>query len=123
MMINTIDLIIILIYFIVAITLGMLVSKRAIKNMSSYFLGSNSLPWWMLGISDASGMYDITGTMWLVYALFVYGMKSIFLPWVWPTFNQVFLMAYLSIWLRKSNVMTGILRVLCGLSMLSLSME
>jgi solute:Na+ symporter, SSS family len=107
MMINTIDLVIILIYFIVAVTLGMLVSKRAIKNMNSYFLGSNSLPWWMLGISDASGMYDITGTMWLVYALFVYGMKSIFLPWVWPTFNQVFLMVYLSIWLRKSNVMTG----------------
>jgi len=75
--------------------------------MNSYFLGSNKLPWWMLGISDASGMYDITGTMWLVYALFVYGFKSIFLPWVWPTFNQIFLMVFLSIWLRKSNVMTG----------------
>ncbi len=107
MMINTIDLAIIIGYFVIAITLGVLVSKRAIKNMNSYFLGSNSLPWWMLGISDASGMYDITGTMWLVYALFVYGFKSIFLPWVWPTFNQIFLMVYLSIWLRKSNVMTG----------------
>jgi Na+/proline symporter len=107
MMINTIDLVIILAYFVVAITLGMLVSKRAVKNMNSYFLGSNTLPWWMLGISDASGMYDITGTMWLVYVLFVYGMKSIFLPWIWPTFNQIFLMVYLSIWLRKSNVMTG----------------
>ena len=107
MMINTIDLAIILAYFVVAITLGMLVSKRAVKNMNSYFLGSNTLPWWMLGISDASGMYDITGTMWLVYVLFVYGMKSIFLPWIWPTFNQIFLMVYLSIWLRKSNVMTG----------------
>jgi len=106
-MINTIDLAIILAYFVVAITLGMLVSKRAVKNMNSYFLGSNTLPWWMLGISDASGMYDITGTMWLVYVLFVYGMKSIFLPWIWPTFNQIFLMVYLSIWLRKSNVMTG----------------
>jgi Na+/proline symporter len=92
---------------VIAITLGILVSKRATKNMNSYFLGSNILPWWMLGISDASGMYDITGTMWLVYALFVYGMKSIFLPWIWPTFNQIFLMVYLSIWLRKSKVMTG----------------
>jgi Na+/proline symporter len=107
MMINTIDLVIILVYFVVAITLGILVSKRAVKNMNSYFLGGNKLPWWMLGISDASGMYDITGTMWLVYALFVYGFKSIFLPWIWPTFNQIFLMVFLSIWLRKSNVMTG----------------
>ena len=107
MMINTIDLAIILSYFVVAISLGILVSKRALKNLNSYFLGSNSLPWWMLGVSDASGMYDITGTMWLVYALFVYGFKSIFLPWIWPTFNQIFLMVYLSIWLRKSKVMTG----------------
>lgn len=69
---------IIIAYFAIALSHGMLISKRAIKNMNSYFLGSNKLPWWMLGISDASGMYDITDTMWLVYALFVF--KSIFLP-------------------------------------------
>ncbi len=106
MEISVIDLTIILVYFGVALVLGMIVSKRA-KNLNSYFLGNNSLPWWMLGVSDASGMYDITGTMWLVYVLFVYGFKSVFLPWVWPTFNQIFLMVYLSIWLRKSKVMTG----------------
>jgi len=70
MMISSIDLAIIAVYFVVAITLRILVSKRAIKNLNSYFLGSNSLPWWMLGISDASGMYDSTGTMWLAYARF-----------------------------------------------------
>ncbi len=107
MEISVIDLTIIVVYFAVALTLGILVSKRAVKNLSSYFLGSNSLPWWMLGVSDASGMYDITGTMWLVYVMFVYGFKSVFMPWVWPTFNQIFLMVYLSIWLRKSKVMTG----------------
>ena len=56
MSINPIDIAIIVIYFVVAMTLGILVSKRAKKNMNSYFLGSNSLPWWMLGVSDASGM-------------------------------------------------------------------
>jgi Na+/proline symporter len=107
MSINPIDIGIIVAYFVVAMTLGILVSKRAKKSMSSYFLGGNSLPWWMLGVSDASGMFDITGTMWLVYVLFVYGFKSVWMPWIWPTFNQIFLMAYLSIWLRKSKVMTG----------------
>jgi Na+/proline symporter len=34
-------------------------------------------------------------------------MKSIWIPWVWPVFNQVFLMVYLSSWLRRSNAMTG----------------
>jgi solute:Na+ symporter, SSS family len=107
MIISALDLCIIIGYFCVAIFLGMLVSKRANKSLHSYFLGSNTLPWWILGVSDASGMFDITGTMWLVYVLFVYGLKSVWLPWIWPTFNQIFLMAYLSIWLRKSNVMTG----------------
>jgi solute:Na+ symporter, SSS family len=105
--IHIIDLSIVLLYFVVALGLGILVSKRAKKNLNSYFLGSNVLPWWMLGVSDASGMFDITGTMWLVYVLFVYGFKSVWMPWVWPTFNQIFLMVFLSIWLRKSKVMTG----------------
>jgi SSS family solute:Na+ symporter len=61
----------------------------------------------MLGVSNASGMFDISGTMWLVYVLFVYGLKSIWLPWVWPTFNQIFLMVFVSAWLRRSNVLTG----------------
>jgi solute:Na+ symporter, SSS family len=104
---NIIDLSIIVLYFVVALGLGILVSKRAKKNLNSYFLGNNVLPWWMLGVSDASGMFDITGTMWLVYVLFVYGFKSVWMPWIWPTFNQIFLMVYLSIWLRKSKVMTG----------------
>jgi len=107
MKIDIIDIGIILAYFAIIITLGILVSRRAIKDINSYFLSSNSLPWWMLGVSNASGMFDITGTMWLVYVLFVYGLKSVWLPWLWPTFNQVFLFVFLSIWLRRSRVMTG----------------
>src|SRR5690606_7978596 len=38
---------------------------------------------------------------------FVYGLKSIWIPWLWPVFNQVFLAAFLSAWLRRSNVLTG----------------
>ena len=39
--------------------------------------------------------------------MFVYGLKSVWIPWLWPTFNQIFLMVYLSSWLRRSKVMTG----------------
>ena len=107
MQIHIVDLVIIIAYFAVVFTIGILVSHKSIKDIDSYFLGSNSLPWWMLGVSNASGMFDITGTMWLVYLLFVYGMKSVWIPWVWPVFNQIFLMVFLAIWLRRSGVMTG----------------
>ena len=70
-------------------------------------MGGKKLPWYMLGMSDASDMFDISGTMWMVSLCFVYGMKSIWIPWLWPVFNQVFNMMYLSKWLRRSNANTG----------------
>ncbi len=70
-------------------------------------MGSKSLPWYLLGLSDASDMFDISGTMWMVALCFIYGMKSIWIPWLWPVFNQIFLMMYLSKWLRRSNATTG----------------
>jgi Na+/proline symporter len=104
---HAIDIAIIVAYFAAVIIIGLWVSRRGSRDMNSYFLGSKALPWYMLGVSNASGMFDISGTMWLVYVLFVYGLKSLWLPWLWPTFNQIFLMMFVSQWLRRSNVMTG----------------
>ncbi len=101
------DIVIIISYLALTILVGLWISKKASGSLNSYFLGGNKIPWWVLGVSNASGMFDITGTMWLVSMCFVYGLKSAWLPWIWPTFNQVFLMVYLSAWLRRSEVMTG----------------
>ena len=107
MQLHFIDILIILLYLLTTIFIGSFLSKRAARSMGSYFLGGNTLPWYMLGLSNASGMFDISGTMWLVTLTFVYGMKSIWIPWLWPVFNQIFLMVFLSAWLRRSNVTTG----------------
>lgn len=102
-----IDILIIALYLVTMIVIGLIVKKRASKNLDEYFLGGKTLPYYLLGLSNASGMFDISGTMWLVYLAFVYGLKSLWIPWLWPVFNQVFMMVYLSIWLRRSNVRTG----------------
>src|SRR5215475_5023083 len=104
---HVVDICIIVGYFVAVVLIGLWVSRRGSKDLDSYFLGGKSLPWWMLGVSDASGMFDISGTMLMVYWLFVYGVKSIWLPFLWPVFNQIFLMMFLSAWLRRSNVLTG----------------
>lgn len=102
-----VDLAIVLLYMVVCVGVGFWVSRAASADTRSYFLGSNRLPWYALGLSNASGMFDISGTMWLVFLLFVFGLKSVWIPWLWPTFNQIFLMVFLSMWLRRSGVMTG----------------
>lgn len=107
MQLHWIDIAIIIGYLVATVVIGFVISKRASRDINSYFLGGNVIPWYILGVSNASGMFDITGTMWLVYLTFVYGLKGVFIPWLWPVFNQVFLMVFLSAWLRRSNVMTG----------------
>lgn len=107
MKLQLIDVLIIALYLVIMIIIGLMLKKKASKNLDSYFLGGKTLPFYMLGLSNASGMFDISGTMWMVYLAFVYGLKSLWIPWLWPVFNQIFLMIYLSIWLRRSNVLTG----------------
>ncbi len=107
MQLHIIDLSILFAYLVLTVGIGLYISKRASRNLDSYFLGGKTLPWYVLGISNASGMFDITGTMWLVYLCFVYGLKSAWIPWLWPVFNQVFLMVYMAAWMRRSNVLTG----------------
>jgi Na+/proline symporter len=107
MHVTAIDFAIILIYLAATIFIGLWYRKKARQNKESYLLGGKSLPWYKLGLSDASDMFDISGTMWMVSLCFVYGMKSIWMPWLWPVFNQIFLMMFLSKWLRRSNAATG----------------
>jgi len=104
---SQIDILIVLIYLGLTLGIGFYISKRASKNLKAYFLGENKIPWQLLGLSNASGMFDISGTMWLVSIFFVYGLKSAWLPWLWPVWNQVFMMVFLAMWLRRSNVLTG----------------
>jgi Na+/proline symporter len=107
MHLHILDIAIIVAYLLSTVFIGYWVSRRASQSMGAYFLGGNKMPWYVLGISNASGMFDISGTMLLVYWMFIYGLKSVWIPWLWPTFNQIFLMVYLSAWLRRSKVMTG----------------
>ena len=104
---NKVDIGIIIAYFVIVIAIGIVVRRWAAKDIKAYFLGGNKVPFYILGLANASGMFDVTGTMMLVTWLFIYGIKGAFLPWVWPVFNQVFLMVFLAKWLRRSNVITG----------------
>ena len=107
MNLQVLDISIVIGYLLLTLIIGFVISKHANKNLDSYFLGGKSIPWYILGISNASGMFDISGTMWFVSICFVYGLKGAWLPWIWPIWNQVFLMVFLAAWLRRSNVMTG----------------
>lgn len=107
MKIKELDILVVVLYLVAITSIGVITKKRAQRSKKDYMLGGNNLHWWMLGISNASGMFDISGTIWMVSIMFVYGLKSIWLVWLWPVFNQVFMFVYLASWLRRSGASTG----------------
>ena len=107
MKLQLLDIAIVVLYLVIMLMLGWFLRKKARQNNESYLMGGKKLPWYLLGLSDAADMFDISGTMWMVALCFVYGLKSIWIPWLWPVFNQVFNMMFLAKWLRRSNANTG----------------
>jgi solute:Na+ symporter, SSS family len=76
MKLSPLDLGIIAIYLISVALLGFVLRRRAARSLHSYLMGDKELPWYFLGISNASGMFDISGTMWLVTIGFVMSLQS-----------------------------------------------
>lgn len=104
---DIIDVSIIATYILLTLFVGIWVSKKASKGLKSYFLGGNNIKWYFLGLSNGSGMFDVSGTAWMVGILFLYGVKSFMFMWLWPIWNQIFVMMFLAVWIRRSNIMTG----------------
>ena len=104
---HPLDLTIITFYLLLMAFVGWWVSKKASRSAESYFLAGKSLPWWVIGVAHGSSGVDITGTMWFVMMLYIYGVKAVWLLWVWPLFSVIFRMMYLGTWVRRSNVLTG----------------
>jgi len=102
-----IDFIVIGAYFTVVIALGFWYQKRASRDLDSYFLGGKRLHWLALSMSGSVSTFDITGTMWIVTLIALFGMRSMWNHWMWGFLMGAFFMAYMGKWVRRSGVMTG----------------
>lgn len=107
MSLSSLDFFIIGVYLLVIIGIGFWISRMASRNIKSYFLGDNNIKWYWLGFSNSSGMFDVSGTAFYVSLLFIYGFKAAWLTWLWPIWNQIFVMMFLAVWIRRSKAMTG----------------
>jgi len=85
---------------------GFWYQARAAKGLDSYFLGGKSIHWLALAISGASSNFDVTGTMWIVTLIGLFGFKSMWNHWMWGFLMGAF---FMSSWemVRRSGVVTG----------------
>ncbi len=104
---ETIDFGIIVVYFLVVLGAGFWYLRKASQNLESYFLGGKQINWLMLAMSGSVSNFDITGTMWIVSMLYILGMRSIWIHWMWGFMLGAFCLAFMGKWVRRSNVMTA----------------
>ncbi len=106
-MLQTIDWIIVAIFFVIVLSIGWVASKSAGKDTSQFFLGGRGMPWWLLGISMVACTFSadtpnlVTGMVresgvaknWAWWAFLITGMVTVFI--------------YAKLW-RRSNIMTDL---------------
>src|SRR5271154_6190468 len=105
---SSIDLAIIIGYFVVTVTVGLWMSRRASSSLDEYFLAGRSLPWYLLGIAGMTNWFDLTGTMIITSFLFMLGPRGLFIEFRGGAVLMLaFLVAYTGKWHRRSGCMTG----------------
>ncbi len=104
---STLDATIILLFFVALIGIGVWQQRKAAASMENYFLGGNRIHWLALAMSGSVSTFDISGTMWMVTLIYLFGMKSVWNHWMWGFMMAAFFMSYMGKWVRRSRVMTG----------------
>ncbi len=106
-MLQTIDWIIVAVFFVIVLSIGWVASRTAGKDTSQFFLGGRGMPWWLLGISMVACTFSadtpnlVTGMVresgvaknWAWWAFLITGMVTVFI--------------YAKLW-RRSNIMTDL---------------
>ncbi len=104
---STLDISIIIAFFVITLCIGIWVSKQAGKNSAEFFLSGRNMPWWLLGVSmvattfaaDTPGLVTelvrkegVSGN-WVWWAMLLTGMLTVFF--------------YAKLW-RKSGITTDL---------------
>ena len=100
-----IDWLIVLVYFIVTIGLGILLSRRASKSMEDFFVSGRSLPWWLAGTSMAATTFSIDTPL---YICGVVSSRGIAGNWEWWSFgvsHVILIYVFSRLW-RRSQIIT-----------------
>jgi len=105
---SPLDYFIIFAFLAVIVTVGMVMSRKASKNLENYFLGGRKLPWYMLGITGMSGWFDLTGTMIITSFLYMLGPLGLYIEFRGgAVLVLAFMLAYTGKWHRRSGCMTN----------------
>ena len=107
MQLTSLDWVIIFSYLFISLAVGMWASKKAGKDIKSFFLADQKMPWWLLGVSMVATTFS-TDTPNLVTDLV--RQKGVSGNWAWWAFllsGMLTVFVYAKLW-KRSGVLTDI---------------
>ena len=107
MVLNAIDWLIIVFFFVFVLVVGFAVARRSGKSSGEYFLSGRRMPWWLLGMSMVATTFSTDTPNLVTDIVRTNGVAG---NWVWWAFlltGMLTVFIYAKLW-RRSGVMTDI---------------
>lgn len=107
MILQSIDWVIILLFFFISMLIGLLASKSSGKNTSEFFLSGRNMPWWLLGVSMVATTFSADTPNLVTDIVRKNGVAG---NWVWWAFlltGMLTVFVFAKLW-RRSQVLTDL---------------
>ncbi|WP_298542086.1 sodium:solute symporter family protein [uncultured Aquimarina sp.] len=107
MKLSTLDYSIIITILLTTLLIGLIVSKKAGKSTSEYFLSGRNMPWWLLGFSMVATTFSTDTPNFVTDIVRKDGVSSNWMWWAFLITGLLTVFIYAKLW-RRSNVNTDI---------------
>jgi len=94
-------------YFVVSLLIGLVVSKKAGKSYSEYFLSGRNMPWWLLGISMVATTFSADTPNLVTDMVRNNGVAGNWQWWAFLLTGMLTVFVYAKLW-RRSGVLTDL---------------
>jgi Na+/proline symporter len=94
-------------FFVVALVIGVIVSKQAGKSESDFFLGGRSMPWWLLGFSMVATTFSTDTPNFVTNVVRDHGVAGNWNWWAFLLTGMLTVFVYARLW-RRSKVFTDV---------------
>jgi len=107
MILNASDWTIIIVFFAVSMLVGILVSRKAGKNYSEYFLSGRNMPWWLLGVSMVATTFSCDTPNLVTDIVRQHGVAGNWAWWAFLLTGMLTVFIYAKLW-RRSGIFTDL---------------
>ncbi len=107
MLLQAIDWVSIIGYFVISLAIGVIVTRRAGSSVSEFFLSGRTMPWWLLGVSLVATTFSTDTPNVVADMVRTHGVAG---NWLWFPFamtGMLTVFVYAKLW-RRSGVLTDL---------------